>query len=74
MAEKKFEEYMDRLEEIVKILESGKGELDETLSLYQEGVEISKICNEMLDKVEQQVTILSKCDGEITEKNFVEGD
>ena len=68
MAEKKkFEDYMTRLDEIVKIMEQGTETLENTLSLYEEGVKISKMCNKMLDEAEQKVTILSK-DGE--EKNF----
>lgn len=70
MAEKKFEQYMERLDEIVKTMESGTGNLDETLALYEEGVHISKICNKMLDEAQQKVTILSKSDGEIVEKIF----
>ena len=70
MAEKKFEQYMERLDEIVKTMESGEGNLDETLSLYEEGVNISKICNKMLDEAQQKVTVLSKAGGEIIEKEF----
>ncbi|MBQ7040096.1 MAG: exodeoxyribonuclease VII small subunit [Clostridia bacterium] len=70
MAEKKFEQYMERLDEIVRTMESGSGNLDETLALYEEGVSISKICNKMLDEAQQKVTILSKSGGEIVEKEF----
>lgn len=70
MAEKKFEQYMERLDEIVRTMESGEGNLDETLALYEEGVKISKICNKMLDEAQQKVTILSKSGGEIIEKDF----
>lgn len=70
MAEKKFEQYMERLDQIVKTMESGLSDLDETLNLYEEGVHISKICNKMLDEAQQKVTILSKSGGEIVEKEF----
>ena len=70
MSEKKFEQYMERLDEIVKTMESGSGNLDETLALYEEGVSISKICNKMLDEAQQKVTVLSKSGGEIIEKAF----
>lgn len=70
MAEKKFEQYMERLDQIVRTMESGEGNLDETLALYEEGVNISKICNKMLDEAQQKVTVLSKADGKITEKDF----
>lgn len=67
---KKFEDYMTRLDEIVKIMETGSGTLEETLSLYEEGVGLSKICNKMLDEAEQKVTVLTKSNGEIAEENF----
>lgn len=70
MADKNFEQYMERLEQIVNTMESGSGNLDETLNLYEEGVHISKICNKMLDEAQQKVTILSKSGGEIVEKEF----
>lgn len=70
MSEKNFEQYMKRLDEIVKTMESGLGNLDETLALYEEGVHISKVCNKMLDEAQQKVTVLSKNNGEIVEKDF----
>ncbi len=41
---KTFEQKMQRLEEIVKLLESGNVELDKSLALYEEG---SKLANEL---------------------------
>ena len=70
MAEKRFEQYMARLDEIVRAMESGTQELEKTLELYEEGVKITKICNKMLDEAEQKVTILSKNEGEIIESDF----
>ena len=70
MAEKKFEQYMTRLDEIVRVMESGEQELEKTLQLYEEGVKITKICNKMLDEAEQKVTILSKSEGKIIESDF----
>ncbi len=70
MAEKKFEQYMERLEEIVHGLENGAANLDDTLSLYEEGVKIAKKCNKMLDDAQQKVTVLAKGEGGISEKEF----
>ena len=70
MAEKKFEQYMSRLDEIVRVMESGEQELEKTLELYEEGVKITKICNKMLDEAERKVTILSKNEGKIIESDF----
>ena len=60
MAEKKltFERAMERLEEIVAKLESGDATLDESLKLFEEGAKLTALCNTMLDKAEQKVTVL----------------
>lgn len=70
MAEKKFEAHMERLNTIVQKMESGMGDLDEMLSLYEEGVKISKICNKMLDDAQQKVTVLSKGENGLEEVVF----
>lgn len=65
MAAKKqmsFEQAMDRLEEIVKELESGEGSLDHALALFEEGSKLAGSCTAMLDKAEQKVTKLLEAD------------
>lgn len=66
-----FEEALARLEEIVRMLESGSAPLDKSLELFEEGVSLVKMCNSKLDNVEQRIKILSKNEsGEIVEKDF----
>ena len=65
-----FEKAMDRLEEIVSLLESGDLPLDESLSLFEEGVKLVKLCNSQLEKAESSVKMLINQDGELVEKNF----
>lgn len=68
----KFEDAMERLEEIVRKLESGSPELDEAIALYEEAVKLSRICNEKLEAAEQKVKILVTApDGSVTDKAFV---
>ncbi len=68
---KTFEEAMTRLEEIVRLLESGNAPLDVSLSLYEEGVSLVRLCNEKLDGAKQRVYRLSKAeDGTMTEQPF----
>ena len=58
MAAKKqlsFEQAMDRLEQIVRELESGEGSLDQALALFEEGSKLAGACTAMLDKAEQKV-------------------
>ena len=66
-----FEDALKRLEETVKVLESGTVPLEESLKLFEEGVALVKLCNGKLDKAEQKVKILRKtADGEITEEDM----
>lgn len=65
MADKKeytFEGALARLEEIVRLLDGGKTPLDESLTLYEEGVALVRLCCDRLDAAEQKVKLL-KPDG-----------
>lgn len=55
-----YESAVKRLEEIVKKLESGSAELDESILLFSEGAELVKTCTAILDEAEQKVKILSE--------------
>ena len=74
MATKKalnFEESMERIEEIVRLLESGGENLDASLKLYEEGLTLVRACTEKLDSAEQTVKILQmKADGSATLEDF----
>lgn len=76
MAEKKeksFEDSIQRLEAIVKSLESGEISLTDALAVFEEGVGLAARCNELLTKAEQRVSQLIKGeDGEMTEAPFKE--
>jgi len=63
MAEKKFETALDRLEKIVKKLESGDLPLEQSLKLFEEGIKLSRICNKRLEDAERKVEILMKDKG-----------
>ena len=70
-SEKNFEELMGKLEEITSKLETDKLSLDESVKLFEEGMKISKECNEKLEDAEKRITILLKTNDEIKEENFV---
>lgn len=55
-----FEQSMKRLEEIVQSLEQGSVSLDEAMTMYEEGVQISKQCLEKLNQAELKLKRLSK--------------
>ena len=69
-----FEENMERLEKIVAELEKGDLNLDDSVNKFDEGLNISKKCNDILEKAEKKITILLKTDDDISEKNFVAED
>lgn len=54
--EKKFEEAMSELEQIVQQLERGDVPLDEAIAKFQEGMALSQYCNETLIKAEETVS------------------
>ncbi len=62
MAGKKLtvEQARERLDEIVRSLESGEAALDESMTLFTEGTKLIKQCGDMLDKAEQQVVQLQQ--------------
>lgn len=60
MTEKKFEEAMERLENIVESLESGDLSLEESLKIFEEGMTLVNFCSKKLEEAEQKVTMLIK--------------
>jgi len=55
-----FETALKRLEEIVKKLESGDLTLDASLELFEEGIQLSRLCHLKLGQAERRVEILLK--------------
>ena len=68
--EDNFEFKMEELEKIVKELEKGDLNLDDSLVKFEEGMKLSKECGKILDNAEKKITILLEKDGEIEETNF----
>jgi exodeoxyribonuclease VII small subunit len=66
-----FEGAMDRLEEIVEQMESGKMMLEELIVRYEEGMKLVKICQERLASAEQRIEIITRNNaGKPVVKNF----
>jgi exodeoxyribonuclease VII small subunit len=55
-----FEGAMDRLEEIVEQMESGKMMLEELILRYEEGMKLVRICQERLSSAEQRIEIITR--------------
>ncbi len=61
-----FEKAFARLEEIVAALEKGTASLDESMKLYEEGVELIRVCSDKIGKARQLVSKVGP-DGETQE-------
>lgn len=69
--EKKFEEAIAQLEDIVKQLQTGELTLDESMDKFKEGVELANICNKKLQEAEKSITMLvEQSDGTMTSQQF----
>ncbi len=66
MSEKTFEEEMEQLEAIVERLEEGEVSLEEAISLFKQGMELSKNCHDKLKAIEKQLDEIINEDGEST--------
>jgi len=64
-----FEESMSRLEEIVAELEKNEKPLDETITLFEEGLALVKSCDEKLKSYENQIDELMKKNGSDSDEN-----
>ena len=60
MPKEKFEDALNKLETIVSKLEEGDIPLEESLKLFEEGIRLSRLCNQKLDEAEKKVEILLK--------------
>ena len=62
-----FEEAFKRLETIVAQLESGEESLENSLELFEEGIQLAETCRTKLDKTEQTISkLIKKSDGSIS--------
>lgn len=67
----KFEEALAELEKIVSSLENQTAPLDESITLYENGIALVKKCSKLLDDAQQKVGILARNEsGEVVVKPF----
>ncbi len=65
-----FEEAMKELEQIAVELEKGDLNLEQSVTKFEQGMELSKACNEILEVAEKRISILIKNGEELSEENF----
>ncbi|HEY7496354.1 MAG TPA: exodeoxyribonuclease VII small subunit [Candidatus Tectomicrobia bacterium] len=72
MADLTFEQALKRLEEIVEALETEDLDLDKSLQFFEEGVSLSRHCNQQLQAAEKRIDILlRKADGTLAAEPFL---
>ena len=69
MEDLSFEESLDKLEEIVKKLETGEVPLDDAIDEFKNAMDLVKICNEKLNSAEEAIAKIVQENGEIIEFN-----
>ena len=55
-----FEQALQQLEQIVQKLEKGELPLEDSLSLYEEGIRLSRLCHGKLEEAEGKIAMLLK--------------
>ncbi len=71
MGERKFEDALQRLEEIVAALEGGELDLEDSLGMFEEGIKLSRWCTAKLNEAEQRIEkLMQEGDGPPTLEPF----
>ena len=77
MAAKKsypFEASLEKLEKLVEQMEEGDLTLEESLKTFEEGIRLTRECQQALAAAEQKVKLLIQENGQITAADFEEED
>ena len=70
-----FEASLEKLEELVDRMEEGDLSLEESLSAFEQGVKLSRECQQALAEAEQKVNLLMEKNGELASEPYEpEGD
>ena len=59
-----FEKSLTELENLVAKLESGELTLDQSLQYFKRGVELTRLCQSVLDEAQKTVELLNKSESE----------
>jgi exodeoxyribonuclease VII small subunit len=70
MAKEKFEDALEKIEDIVKKMEAGEMPLDEALKSFEEGIKLIRFCSAKLDEAQRRVEILLGEEDSLQVKRF----
>ena len=59
-----FEKAIEQLETIVKQLENDEIPLEKAIKLYEEGMNLTKACDDILEKAQEKITYILNENGE----------
>jgi exodeoxyribonuclease VII small subunit len=60
--EEKFEQSLEKLQALVRELESGDCSLEDSIKKFEEGMALAKSCQDRLSQAEQKIELLLKAD------------
>ena len=65
-----FEASLEKLEALVEQMESGELGLEESLKAFEQGVKLTRLCQETLNAAQQKVQQLVEKDGKLSLEDF----
>lgn len=73
--EEKFEDTLERLQGLVRELESGDCSLEDSIKKFEEGMALARFCQDRLSQAEQKIEILLKADKSgVSSEPFADGE
>jgi exodeoxyribonuclease VII small subunit len=70
MAKEKFEDALEKLENIVRDMEKGDMPLDSALKSFEEGIRLIRFCSAKLDETQRRVEQLLEKENSLQKKIF----
>ena len=70
MAKEKFEDALEKLENIVRDMERGDMPLDSALKSFEEGIRLIRFCSAKLDETQRRVEQLLEKENSLQKKKF----
>jgi len=74
MAKEKFEDALEKLENIVRKMEAGEMPLDSALKSFEEGIRLIRFCSAKLEDTQRRVEQLLEKENSLQVKNFQDKD
>ncbi|SFC47919.1 Exodeoxyribonuclease VII small subunit [Marinospirillum celere] len=71
--EQDFEQQLKQLEELVTRMESGELSLEASLQAFEQGVQLTRNCQQLLNQAEQRVSRLQESQGQVSFEPLTNG-